>query len=68
VPAAHKRASAKRDLIEHYVCLAEHGGVETAERFGRMPARASRNLSRNPRMGAPLSWRSPKVAGLRFSS
>jgi hypothetical protein len=30
VPAVHKRASAKRDLIEHYAYLAEHGGLETA--------------------------------------
>ena len=29
----HKRASAKRDLVEHYVYLGEHVGVETAERF-----------------------------------
>jgi toxin ParE1/3/4 len=29
----HKRARAKRDLVEHYVYLAEHAGIETAERF-----------------------------------
>ncbi len=28
----HKRARAKRDLVEHYVYLAEHVGIETAER------------------------------------
>ena len=33
MPAVHKRASAKRDLVEQYVYLAEHAGVETAERF-----------------------------------
>jgi toxin ParE1/3/4 len=29
----HKRATAKRDLIEHFVYLAEQAGMETAERF-----------------------------------
>lgn len=28
-----KRASAKRDLVGDYVYLAEHDGIETAERF-----------------------------------
>jgi toxin ParE1/3/4 len=29
----HKRAAAKRDLIHHYVYLAENGNIETAENF-----------------------------------
>jgi hypothetical protein len=29
----HKRATAKRDLVEDYVYLAERAGIETAERF-----------------------------------
>jgi hypothetical protein len=29
----HKRAAAKRDLIGHYVYLADHAGLEVAERF-----------------------------------
>jgi toxin ParE1/3/4 len=29
----HKRARANRDLVEHYVYLAEAAGIETAERF-----------------------------------
>jgi toxin ParE1/3/4 len=56
VPAVHKRASAKRDLIEHYVYLAEQGGVETAERILANAGESFSDLSRNPRMGAPLSW------------
>jgi toxin ParE1/3/4 len=65
VPAVHKRASAKRDLIEHYVYLAQHGGVETAERFLANAGESFSDLTRNPHMGAPLWWRSPKLAGLR---
>src|SRR2546423_4690087 len=29
----YKRASARRDLVEDYVYLAEHASIETAERF-----------------------------------
>ena len=29
----HKRARAKRDLVEHYVYLAENAGIAMAERF-----------------------------------
>jgi toxin ParE1/3/4 len=29
----YMRASAKRDLVEHFLYLAEHAGIETAERF-----------------------------------
>jgi toxin ParE1/3/4 len=65
VPGIHKRASAKRDLIEHYVYLGEHAGVETAERFLANAGVSFRDLSRNPGMGVPLSLRTPKLAGLR---
>ena len=61
----HKRASAKRDLIEHYVYLCEHADFETAERFVANADASFTDLSRNPGMGAPLSLRSPKLAGLR---
>ena len=65
MPAVHKRASAKRDLVEQYVYLAEHAGVDTAERFLENASESFSDLSRNPGMGAPLPWRSPKLAGLR---
>ena len=60
----HKRASAKRDLIEHYVYLGEHADFETAERFLANADASFTDLSRNPGMGAPRSLRSPKLAGL----
>jgi toxin ParE1/3/4 len=61
----HKRASAKRDLIEHYVYLAENAGIETAERFLVNVEKSFSELSRHPEMGSPLDLRSPKLAGLR---
>jgi plasmid stabilization system protein ParE len=65
VATVHKRASAKRDLVAHYVYLGEHVGIETAERFLANAGASFTDLSRNPGMGAPLSLRSPKLDGLR---
>jgi plasmid stabilization system protein ParE len=64
VATVHKRASAKRDLIEQYVYLGEHADFETAERFLANADASFTDLSRNPGMGAPRSLRSPKLAGL----
>ena len=61
----HKRACAKRDLLEQYVYLGEHADFETAERFLANADASFTDLSRNPGMGVPLSLRSPKLAGLR---
>ena len=61
----HKRASAKRDLVEHYVYLAENAGIETADRFLWNADKSFGDLSKHPGMGAPLALRSPKLAGLR---
>ena len=65
MPTVHKWASAKRDLVEQYVYLGEHADIETAERFLSNAEASFTDLSRNPGMGAPLSLRSPKLAGLR---
>jgi toxin ParE1/3/4 len=65
VPTVHKWASAKRDLVEHYVYLGEHAGVEIAERFLANAAASFMDLSKRPGVGAPLSLRSPELAGLR---
>jgi toxin ParE1/3/4 len=61
----HKRARAKRDLVEHYVYLAENAGIEAAERFLLNADKSFGDLSRQPGMGAPLALNSPKLAGLR---
>ena len=53
----YKRASAKRDLVEDYVYLylAEHAGIETAERFLSSADESFSDLSRHPGMGQPCS-------------
>ena|ERR1700693_2152837 len=35
MPRVYKRPAARRDLVEHYVYLAENAGEETADRFLR---------------------------------
>jgi toxin ParE1/3/4 len=60
-----KRARARRDLVEHYVYLAEQAGVETADRFLSQADKSFRDLSRHPEMGPVLSLRDPRLAGLR---
>jgi len=61
----YKRASAKRDLIEDYEYLAEHAGIETAERFLASADGSFNDLARHPEMGTALSLHDPKLAGLR---
>jgi toxin ParE1/3/4 len=61
----YKRASAKRDLVEDYVYLAEHAGIETAERFLSNADESFECLARHPGMGTALFLRDPKLTGLR---
>jgi toxin ParE1/3/4 len=62
---AYRRAAASRDLVEHFVYLAEHAGQDTAERF-LMHAEASFNeLAEHPQIGAPLTLKPPELTGLR---
>jgi toxin ParE1/3/4 len=60
-----KRASAKRDLVEHYIYLAEHAGIESAERFLLNADQSFHDLSLHQKMGIALALRSPRLAGMR---
>jgi toxin ParE1/3/4 len=61
----YKRPTARRDLIEHYVYLAENAGEETAERFFTQAERTFTDLAENREMGASLTLVDPQLAGLR---
>ncbi len=63
--SVQKRARAKRDLVMHYVYLAEQAGLETAERFLQGADKSFEDLSTNPQMGVALSLQVPELAGLR---
>jgi toxin ParE1/3/4 len=60
-----QRAAARRDLVEHFVYLAENAGLGTAERFLEQAEQSFNDLAANPMMGAPLSLRHPELAGMR---
>lgn len=65
MPAVFKRAAARRDLIEHFVYLAESAGLETADRFLVCAEESLANLLAQPRMGTPLESRHAALADLR---
>ncbi|HRO59488.1 MAG TPA: type II toxin-antitoxin system RelE/ParE family toxin [Burkholderiaceae bacterium] len=65
MPTVHQRTAARRDLVEHFVYLAENAGIETAERFLARAEATFRDLAGQPLMGAPLMLASPELAGLR---
>lgn len=65
MPRVHKRPAARRDLVEHYVYLAENAGEEIADRFLRQAEVTFVFLAEQPEIGAPLTLRPPELAGLR---
>lgn len=60
-----KRATAKRDLVEHFVYLAENASVDVADRFLTNAEASFKVLSQQPSMGAPLTLRHPDLIGMR---
>jgi toxin ParE1/3/4 len=61
----YKRPRARRDLIEHYVYLAENAGEGTAERFLTRAEQTFTDLAENREMGASLTLLNAQLAGLR---
>jgi len=65
MPQVYQRATARRDLVEHFVYLAESAGLGTAERFLTQAEATFDELARQPSIGSPLTLRPPELAGLR---
>jgi toxin ParE1/3/4 len=61
----YRRAAARRDLVEHFVHLAESAGAEMAERFLNSARFSFEALAKQPMIGAPIQTRSPVLAGMR---
>ena len=59
------RPAARRDLVEHYLYLAENAGEEIADRFLVNAEASFTGLKEYPEMGVPLSLRQPELAWLR---
>ena len=65
MPTVRIRATAKRDLVDRYVYLAEEADEGTAERFLDKVEQTFELLATQPRMGSPLSLKNPRLAELR---
>ncbi len=65
MPVVSKREGARRDLVEHFVYLAENAGVTVAERFLSRAEESFGDLARQPMMGAPLTLTHPELANIR---
>jgi plasmid stabilization system protein ParE len=65
MPRVFKRAAVRRDLVEHYVYLAENAGEAIADRFLACAEASFAALSEHPEMGAALTLRRPELAELR---
>ena len=63
--ASYQRTAARRDLLEHFVYLADNASLDTAERFLAEAEASFNDLSHQPLMGAPLTLRHPDLAGMR---
>ncbi|MBV8728169.1 MAG: type II toxin-antitoxin system RelE/ParE family toxin [Acidobacteriia bacterium] len=60
-----KRATARRDLVQHYIYLAEQAGVETADRFLMKAEETFFDLAQMPAIGVGLPVRPEALKGLR---
>ena len=58
-------AVTRRDLVEHFVYLAENASRDTAERFLANAEASFDDLAIQPKMGAPLTLKHPDLAGIR---
>ena len=65
MPKVRHRAAARRDLVEHFVNLAENAGLDTAERFLANAEATFNDLASQPIIGAPLKSQRPALASLR---
>jgi toxin ParE1/3/4 len=55
MPQVLKRQAARRDLIRHFVYLAENASLEVARRFKDAARVTFIELSKTPEMGSPGS-------------
>jgi toxin ParE1/3/4 len=65
VARVYKRPATRRDLVEHYVYLAENAGEKAADRFITQAGQTFETLALHPEMGATLTLRHPQLEGLR---
>ena len=65
MPSVSKREAARRDLVEHFVYLAENASLDVADRFLACAETSFADLARQPMMGAPLTLKHPDLSNIR---
>ena len=61
-----KRATARRDLMEHFIFLAENASLNVARRFLQNVNASFEGLAAMPELGAARTFRSPRFATVRM--
>ena len=67
MPKVYQRASARRDLMEQFVYLAENAALDTTERFLTNAETSFNDLADQPMIGAPR-WRESQNVVSRTST
>lgn len=65
MPTVTQREAARRDLVEHFVYLAENAGLDVAERFLTNAEASFNDLAQQLRIGVPLTLKHPDLANVR---
>ncbi|MBF0152613.1 MAG: type II toxin-antitoxin system RelE/ParE family toxin [Magnetococcales bacterium] len=61
----YQRARAKRDIVEHFVYLADNAGLDVAEHFLTNLRASLDELASNSKIGSLLALPNPKFVGMR---
>lgn len=61
----YQREAARRDLVDHFVYLAENADLPTAKRFLSNAEVTFSELVQQPLVGSPLKLHHPALSGLR---
>lgn len=61
----HQRAAARSDLVGHFVYLAEHAGLDVAERFIVNAETSFQELAERPMIGIALTLGHPNLTSIR---
>ena len=61
-----RRAEAKRDLIKHFVYLAEEADLEMARRFRNAAIESCGLLAEMPELGPQRRFKDPRLANARM--
>ena len=65
IPTVTQREAARRDLVGHFVYLAENAGLDMAERYLSNAEASFSELAQQPKIGAPLTLTHPTLANVR---